>query len=198
MKTIRHTLLVCATAALSACVVVPPDTVAGEQPLYPQPVRRVYEGNTVIYRDYYPVPPASIIIYDEGVNNDLIRQQRRLNELQRARAEREWEERQRERQRYYDDQLVNRERLENQRLRNELRRREQLERQRENMRRQNDILRREDRRQPPSTRPRNETGGRIAYPPPQLNNNRQTTPPAGTPRISTSPSTNVCRNGQCR
>ncbi len=198
MKTIHSALLICATAALGACVAVPPDTVAGEQPLYPQPVRRIYEGNTVVYRDSYPAPPAPIIIYDEGSDNDLISRRYRLDELQRARAEREWAEQQRERQRYYDEHLINRERLENQRLRNELRRRDQLERQRENMRRQSDILRRED-RQPASARPRSDAGGRIAYPSPQLNNNnRQTTPPAATPLISTSPSTNVCRNGYCR
>ena len=62
MKLIRTALLMCA-AALSACVVLPPDTVAGEQPLYPQQPRRIYEGNTVVYRDAYPARPQ-VIIYD--------------------------------------------------------------------------------------------------------------------------------------
>ncbi len=192
MKLIRTALLMCATA-LSACVVLPPDTVAGERPLYPQQPRRIYEGSTVVYRDAYPARPQ-VIIYDNRLDNDLIRQQR-WNELQRARAQNDWEEQRRENQRRYYEQLHNERAVENQRLRNELRRRDMLERHRENLRHQNDILRRED------CRVRRESGGGRIYPQPQLNNpqnNRSATPPRGTPMISTSPSTNVCQNGHCR
>ena len=147
----------------------------------------------MIYRDAYPARPQ-VIIYDNRLDDDFIRQQR-WNELQRARAQNDWEEQRRENQRRYYEQLHNERAVENQRLRNELRRRDMLERRRENLRHQNDILRREDRRV------RRESGGGRIYPQPQLNhpqNNRSAKPPRGTPMISTSPSTNVCQNGHCR